>query len=570
MIRILLFLAVLAALALGFSWIADQPGGLALTVAGYRYETSLVAALGFGLLALVAAMMTWSFVRFAFRVPTLMSLASRMRRRNKGFAALTRGMMAAGAGDTKAAAKAAREAERLIGEEPLTLLLAAQSAQLSGDRARATRLFQRMIEQSKGAESAAMRLLGLRGLHVEALRRGDEDAAYEYARLAHESAPAAWAGQAMLERCDMADDWAGALAVVETNATRKTIDAATARRQRAVLKTAIALRLQDRDPVEALALAREAIRLAPELVPASALAGQLLARKGDLRRASKLLERAWRAAPHPDLARAYIDVRQGDSASDRLARAKVLARLAPGESESALVLARAALEARDFRLARRAMSDIFNNGRRPTARMCLTMADIEETEHGSSGRMREWLARAARAARDPVWIADGIVSDEWLPASPLNGRLDAFKWEVPVERIGHRQDEAAPPILAAVEPEFAPAAGPVPLDLEPLELEPLELAPQEVVVIAQETPPADKPELAQKLAPEPAIEEKPAAEQAQVTAASLKNAPDREPAPARLVSLKSLPKGLVTAPDDPGPDAPDPLTPLQAPPPPHR
>jgi HemY protein len=198
------------------------------------------------------------------------------------------------------------------------------------------------------------------------------------------------------------------------------------------------------------------------------------------------------------------------------------------------------------------------------------MADIEETEHGSSGRMREWLARAARAARDPVWIADGIVSDEWLPASPLNGRLDAFKWEVPVERIGHRQDEAAPPILAAVEPEFAPAAGPVPLDLEPLELEPLELAPQEVVVIAQETPPADKPELAQKLAPEPAIEEKPAAEQAQVTAASLKNAPDREPAPARLVSLKSLPKGLVTAPDDPGPDAPDPLTPLQAPPPPHR
>jgi hypothetical protein len=50
----------------------------------------------------------------------------------------------------------------------------------------------------------------------------------------------------------------------------------------------------------------------------------------------------------------------------------------------------------------------------------------------------------------------------------------------------------------------------------------------------------------------------------------LKNAPDREPAPARLVSLKSLPKGLVTAPDDPGPDAPDPLTPLQAPPPPHR
>jgi HemY protein len=609
MIRILLFLAVLAALALGFSWIADQPGGLALTVAGYRYETSLVAALGFGLLALVAAMMAWSLVRFVFRIPTLMSLASRMRRRNKGFAALTRGMMAAGAGDIKAAAKAAREAERLIGEEPLTLLLAAQSAQLSGDRARATRLFQRMIEQSKGVESAAMRLLGLRGLHVEALRRGDDEAAYEYARLAHESAPAAWAGQAMLERCDMADDWAGALAVVETNAARKTIDAATARRQRAVLKTAIALRLQDRDPVEALALAREAIRLAPGLVPASALAGQLLARKGDLRRASKLLERAWRAAPHPDLARAYIDVRQGDSASDRLARAKVLARLAPGESESALVLARAALEARDFRLARQAMSDVFNNGRRPTARMCLTMADIEETEHGPSGRMREWLARAARAARDPVWIADGIVSDEWLPASPLNGRLDAFKWEVPVERIGHRQDEAAPPILSPIVPEFASATGAD--DLAPLELtasapvvvqqeilgvvegaksEP-ERAPEPAGLVAdavaepavQKAVVAEPAEAAKTEAAktEAAVEVKPAAGQApaqalasvpaaapvQLVAAPVKSgteplrlkasSPTR---PARDVCT-ALPKGLVTAPDDPGPDAPDPLNP---------
>lgn len=606
MIRILLFLAALAALAFGFSWIADQPGGVALTLAGYRYETSLVAALGFALLILALAMAAWSLVRFVFRIPTLMSFASRMRRRNKGFSALTRGMMAAGAGDLKAAAKASREAERLIGEEPLTLLLAAQSAQLSGDRVRAQALFRRMADQPQGSD---MRLLGLRGLHVEARRQGDEDAAYEYARLAHESAAAPWAGQAVLERRAMADDWAGALAVVETNAARKAIDSAKAKRQRAVLKTAIALTLQDRDPVEALALAREAIRLAPGLVPASALAGLLMARKGELRRASKLLERAWKAQPHPDLARVYIDVRPGDSATDRLARAKVLARLAPGENESALTLARAALEARDFKLARQTMADAFDNGRRPTARMCLTMADIEETEHGPSGRMREWLARAARAARDPVWIADGIISDEWLPASPVNGALDAFQWETPVERIGHRQDEAAPPILSPV--ELAPAQDAeqeIEQEADAIEHQ-IEQAPAQALVQVPTLVEAPAPVQNPALVEEPALPEAPAPQAEPEVQAAPDPAPaEREPsragadgvekpagAASPILALQAavaapalangaaeqsgdvgddtrphLPKTLVVAPDDPGPDAPDPLIAPQTPPPPRR
>jgi len=576
MIRILLFLAALAALAFGFSWIADQPGGVALTLAGYRYETSLVAALGFALVILTLAMALWSVARFVFRIPTLMSFSARMRRRNKGFAALTRGMLAAGAGDAKTAATAAREAERLIGQEPLAMLLAAQSAQLSGDRARAERLFQRMADQPE------TRLLGLRGLHVEARRRGDDLAANDFARLAFELAPAHWAGQAMLERHAMADDWKSALAVVETNAGRKIIDSATANRQRAVLKTAIALSLQDRDPVEGLALAREAIRLAPDLVPASVLAGQLMARKGELRRASKLLESAWRAHPHPDLARAYVDVRPGDSASDRLTRAKVLARVAPGETESALTLARAALEARDFTLARQAMSEIFSNGRRPTARMCLTMADIEETEHGPSGRMREWLARAARAARDPAWVADGIVSDEWLPASPVNGRLDAFKWETPVERIGHRQDNEAPPILSEITTEAEPA--PATFVVQQLELagegeEPT--AAQSASQPSPELPPEnsheDSPASAQPVASPPAaIAAEPVAESIKpapaMAALGIAAPPTRiEPQPTRAYGVSAdtkgrssrapLPRGLVTAPDDPGPDAPDPLTP---------
>ena len=51
------------------------------------------------------------------------------------------------------------------------------------------------------------------------------------------------------------------------------------------------------------------------------------------------------------------------------------------------------------------------------------------------GRSREWTARAVYAARDPGWTADGFVSEQWLPMSPVSGRIDAFEWKAPVAAI---------------------------------------------------------------------------------------------------------------------------------------
>jgi HemY protein len=98
------------------------------------------------------------------------------------------------------------------------------------------------------------------------------------------------------------------------------------------------------------------------------------------------------------------------------------------------------------------------------------MAEIEETEHGDEGRVREWMGRAMRAAGDPAWTADGVVSDRWLPVSP-NGRLDGYEWRVPLAEIGmtHPVIDAAPPPL----PEPKPAeAGLAPLELAPVEAPP--------------------------------------------------------------------------------------------------
>jgi HemY protein len=339
-------------------------------------------------------------------------------------------MVAVGSGDTRAASRHATEAHRLIGAEPLTRLLRAQAAQLAGDRAGAETAFKDMLD---GSHTHA---LGLRGLHVEARRRGDHEAALDYAAQAHKHAALPWAGQAVLDDRAARGDWAGALAAVEANAATRLIDKPTANRLRAVLKTALALERGEREPQAALALAQEATRLAPGLVPAAALSGRLIAASGDYRRATRILEMAYEKTPHPDLAVAYLRMRPGDSAADRLVRARNLARLVPNDPESRLTIARAALEARDFASARTAIAPLLDpdaSSGRPSVRVCLLMADLEETQ-GSPGAVREWLARAARAPRDRAWVAEGFVSDRWAPVSPA-GKLDAFVWRTPEERL---------------------------------------------------------------------------------------------------------------------------------------
>ena len=175
--------------------------------------------------------------------------------------------------------------------------------------------------------------------------------------------------------------------------------------------------------------AQSAAKLAPDLVPAAALAGRLLSHRGDLRRAAKVVEAAWRAMPHPDLADVYLNLRPGDSALDRLRRAETLAKIANWTPEARIAVARAAMEAREFARARTALEPLTRD--RPSVRVCLLMSDLEQAEHGSTGQGREWLFRATRAPRDPVWMADGVVSDHWAPISPVTGRLDAFVWQAP-------------------------------------------------------------------------------------------------------------------------------------------
>ncbi|KQT59778.1 heme biosynthesis protein HemY [Methylobacterium sp. Leaf456] len=464
--RALVFLALLALAAYGAVWIADHPGTVNVVWNGYDVQMSLAIALTGVLVAAIVVAVIWAIVTGVIGLPASISRSTRERRRNKGLASLSRGMIAVGSGDPLAARRHASDAERLLGSQPLTLLLKAQAAQISGDRDAAERAFRSM------ADDPETRVLGLRGLFVEARRREDEPTARAYAVEAARLAPSVtWANEAVMEAHCADGDWSAATETVERRAQLGLMDKHAARRQRAVLLTAAAQSNEAGAPDTATDQALKAVKLAPDLVPAAVIAGRLLARRNDLRKAAKIVEGAWKSTPHPELGRVYLNLRTGDSARDRVARAETLAKLSSWDPEARLVLAQAAAEAKEFGRARETLAPLLDD--RPSVRVCRMMARIEAAEHGGdSGRSREWLARAARAPRDPAWVADGVISERWAPISPTTGRLDAFVWKTPPEILAAPEDDDAPvapehaaPRIEAVAPASAaapPPAVPVP------------------------------------------------------------------------------------------------------------
>jgi len=439
MIRLALYLLGILALTAGLHWLARRPGTITVEWLGYITEISVLSALIILTALLGAILLTWSGLRQVWRSPAALGGYLNRRRQQRGLDALTSGIIAVGAGDRALAVRYAAQARKALPHEPLTHLLRAQAAQISDDRATARRIFEAMLASPDTEQ------LGLRGLFLEAEREGEREAARQFAeRALRKNAKLGWPVEALFDLQCRAADWQSALDTLAIAERQHLLERAPAKRRRAVLLTAQAQALEDGAPDRALELALEAHKTARDLVPAAAIAGRVLASQGKTPRAARVLLRTWRLAPHPDLATAYAYARPGDSPRDRLNRIRHLARLTPNHPEAQIAVATSAIEARSWDEAREALKPLLDG--RVTARVCTLMARIEGEQYGDAGRVREWLARAVGASRDPAWTADGVASDRWSPVSPVTGELDAMRWGVP---RGSNGDGSAAEALAA-------------------------------------------------------------------------------------------------------------------------
>lgn len=540
MTRLVLFLLGVILLASGLAWLADRPGSLLITWQGYEIETSVFRAVILFAAVIGLALLAWAVMSQIWSSPAAVSHFLTRRRQRRGLDALSSGMIAIGAGDRSTATRYALQARKSLPNEPLTHLLRAQAAQLSGDKATARRIFEAMLASPDTEQ------LGLRGLFLEAGREGEREAQQQFAERALRLNPKlSWPVEALFELQCKAGDWAGALATLALAKRHGHVERPVVDRRRAVLLAAQAQALEEDDPEKALTLALEAHGLAPSLIPAAAVAGRLLAARGNTPRAAKIIQKTWTKAPHPELATAYAYARIGDSPRDRLDRVKHLFSLNPMSIESSIAVAVAAIEAHDYAEARRILQPFLEQGL--TRRVAALMARIEAEESGDKGRAREWLARAVTAPRDAAWIADGVTSDRWAAISPVSGVLDAFEWRVPADEAEGGEER----ILGADLTEFIASGEPdtVIVNAEPVVAVP-EAKPQPKAAAAE------APAAAATVAKEAPTTAGPA----EPTSKPAKRAPDRsreaEPRTERTRIFTS-----PHAPDDPGPAADEEETP---------
>ena len=230
MIRALLYVLAIVAAAVGLSWLADRPGELVVNWQGYEIQTSVFRAIVMVALLAVAAIAIWSVIRQLVQGPTNIGQYFRRRRHERGFEALSAGMIAVGSGDRALASRYATQALRSMPNEPLTQLLRAQAAQLKGDRAEARRIFEAM------RNTPETELLGLRGLYLEAQLEQEGEAARQYAERAATLNPRlGWSVESLFEMQCKDRDWQGALETLTKARKNGQIDKKIADRRRAVL-----------------------------------------------------------------------------------------------------------------------------------------------------------------------------------------------------------------------------------------------------------------------------------------------------------------------------------------------
>ncbi|PWC69636.1 enzyme of heme biosynthesis (hemY-like) [Azospirillum sp. TSH7] len=444
MIRALWFLLKVAVVIAAAIWLADRPGTVSVHWLGYAVEAPFWVALLVTIVALGIAALGYRLIRALIRTPYRIRRHSRVRRRERGYRALTQGMVAIAAGDAQTARKMARKADGLLNEPPLTMLLSAQAAQLQGDERAAREYFTAMLERPETA------FLGMRGLLTQAIKSGDRVEALNLARKARGLQPnTPWLLGTLYDLEAQAGDWAAAEGTLQQAIQAGAIPTDEGRRHRAVLLLERSFEAERRGRSDAaLSHAQAAHDMMPGFVPAAVRLARLQLAADRLKPAAKVVERAWRHSPHPELADIYRSIVSSYDPLTRVRLFQKLVRQSPDSAESHLAVARAAIDAQLWGEARQHLNRAMEIG--PTRRTYRLMAELDRGERHDEDAAKDWLAKAANAPEDPVWTCSscGAVSHNWGGLCGHCGAFDTLTWKAPTVAVPLMEPTDIPTALA--------------------------------------------------------------------------------------------------------------------------
>ena len=465
LLKIVIFICLIGALAFGAGFLMETEGGMQISIAGTEYTLGalesvvalIVLMIGLWLLSRLVGFVV-AFIRFLSGDETAVTRYFNRNKERRGYDALAEGMMALASGESQLALAKAAKAERLLQKPDLTTLLMAQAAEQTGDRMKAEVAYKHLLKNEK------TRFVGVRGLMKQKLAEGETEVALRLAEKAFGLKPRHEDTQDVLLQLQAgASDWSGARKTLGAKLKHGSLPRDVYKRRDAILALGHARDVQDDDQKKAaLDAAIEANRLSPDLIPAAVMAADGYIADGKPKNATKVIRKAWEAAPHPDLAAAFARISPEESAKDRIHRFTVLTNRYPDQSETRMLKAELWIAAENFVEAKKALGDLAEI--EPTARSLTIMAAIERGMGSDDAVVKSWLTRALSAPRGAQWVCDNCqrAHADWAPICESCESFDTLSWRKPAD------DTAPLPASAAMLPLIV---GQVEEVVEPIEAE---------------------------------------------------------------------------------------------------
>jgi HemY protein len=434
LIKIIIFVVVVGALAYGAGYLLESQGGVQVTVMGTEYSFGPLQSV-IGILVLMFAV--WVLLKlFALSVATWHFLngdetaLSRYWDRNrerKGYAALSEGLMALASGEGSLALAKAQKADRYLDNPALTNLLTAQAAELAGDKRKAEETYRKLVENE------ATRFVGVRGIMKQKLAAGDTDTALALAERAFALKPKhEEVGDVLLQLQAQKEDWTGARKTLGAKLRNGQLPRDVHKRRDAVLALSEAKDvIAEGTDIQGREAAIEANRLSPDLIPAAVMAAHTYIDQKKPKYAARLLSKAWSVQPHPDLAAAFAAIEPDEQPLARIKRFRALTKSQPDHPETKMLNAELHIADEDFPSARRALGTLVETD--PTVRSVTLMAAIERGEGAADNVVKGWLARALTVSRGPQWICDNCqnIHATWTPTCENCKSFDTLSWRTP-------------------------------------------------------------------------------------------------------------------------------------------
>lgn len=427
--KALFFLLFLTMFSVAALWFVKNDGSIVVEWMGYRLQTSVAFAILFLIITIVSCTLFLQVILWLKATPARYRKARKEKRFSQGLIALAHGFAAIAAGDSAQARSLTKKATNNLDNMPLTKLLAAQTAQLEGNRDLAKEHYNAMLyDKDKSRETE---IIAIKGLLLEAKNDNDLGKALFLAEKAYKLKPDAdWVILILLDLYKKTHKWKQAEEITKVALKNKFITKENADRTFGLLAFLnYEEQLKSGKNSKTDELIKRAYKLAPDVVAVVVAYARMLGSKEKTGKEIRLLESHWRELPHHEFAARYMEIFEEESAEERLEHAARLLELQPSQPEAHANMANIALEAGQLAKARKHLKIALGYGE--SKALCLMMAELESMDRATHDVVHYWRERALIANDFAVWQCTHCHSKpgKWSITCNSCGSFDSIQWK---------------------------------------------------------------------------------------------------------------------------------------------